>query len=152
MEHIYVQISGQKLMSNLEKNYKMSLNSLNQALAISSFEARLPRFFSSDIKTHIKKDESYFPGIKNWDEWDLPNDGFRYRLKQKLHLFKTGHLETLESELESLSPFYNLCVLALTESVADNLIKFVDDTYNEYARSKYGSRKAWHITTRLAKA
>ena len=85
---------------------------------------------------------------------DIPNDGYRDRLKSELYMFKTGQLETLESELEPLIPFYNLPVLALTEFVVwcDNFIKLLDDTYNEYARSKYGSKKAWHITTRLAKA
>lgn len=47
-----------------------------------------------------------------------------------------------------------MCILALTESVAwvDSLVKFVDDTYNEYSRSRYGTKKAWSITTRLAKS
>jgi len=154
MEHVFVQINGQKLLANLEKIYKMDLRSNNQALAISSFETRLPRFFSQDLKLHVKKDESYFHGIKSWDEWDLPNDGYRDRLNVELHLFKVGHKETLDHELEHLSPFHNLCVLALTESVAwvDSLIKFIDDTFNEYSRSRYGSKKAWHITTRLAKS
>ena len=155
MEHVFVQINGQKLLANLEKIYKMDLRSNNnQALAISSFETRLPRFFSQDLKVHVRKDESYFHGIKSWDEWDLPNDGYRDRLNVELHLFKVGHQETLDHELEHLSPFHNLCVLALTESVAwvDGLIKFVDDTFNEYSRSRYGHKKAWHITTRLAKS
>jgi len=154
MEHVFVQINGQKLLANLEKIYKMDLRSNNQALAISSFETRLPRFFSQDLKVHVRKDESYFHGIKSWDEWDLPNDGYRDRLNVELHLFKVGHQETLDHELEHLSPFHNLCVLALTESVAwvDGLIKFVDDTFNEYSRSRYGNKKAWHITTRLAKS
>ena len=143
-EHVYVQMTGQKLISNLEKIYKMKLRSNNQALAISSFESRLPRFFTQDIKSPIRKDESYFPAIKSWDDWDLPNDGYRDRLNMELHLFKTGHQEALEAELEPLSPFYNLCILALTESVSwvDSLIKFLDDTYNEYSRSRYCSKKA----------
>jgi len=154
MEHVFVQINGQKLLANLEKIYKMDLKSNNQALAISSFETRLPRFFTQDLKMHVKKDESYFNGIKSWDEWDMPNDGFRDRLNVELHLFKVGHQETLDTELTHLSPFHNLCVLALTESVAwvDSLVKFVDDTYNEYSRSRYGTKKAWSITTRLAKS
>ena len=154
MEHVYVQITGQKLLANLEKIYKMSLKTNNQALAISSFESRLPRFFSQEAKVYVRKDESYFPGIKTWDEWDLPNDGYRDRLKLELYMFKVGHQETLENELERLSPYHNLCVLALTEAIAwsDGLLKFIDDTYNEYSRSKYGSKKAWHLTTLLAKA
>jgi len=154
MEHVFVQINGQKLLANLEKIYKMDLRSNNQALAISSFETRLPRFFTQDSKIHVKKDESYFHGIRSWDEWDMPNDGFRDRLNVELHMFKVGHQETLENELAHLSPFHNLCILALTESVAwvDSLVKFIDDTYNEYSRSRYGTKKAWNITTRLAKS
>jgi len=153
-EHVHVQISGQKLMSNLEKIYKMSLRSNNQALAITSFEARLPRFFSTDNKHYIRKDESYFPAIKSWDDWDLPNDGHRDRLKQELHLFKTGHQFLLDTELTPLTPYHTLCQLALTESVAwvEGICKFIDETYNEYARSRYGTKRAWHITTRLGKA
>jgi len=154
MEHVHIQMTGQKLISNLEKIYKMALRNNNQALAISSFEARLPRFFATDTRSFVRKDESYFPAIKSWDDWDLPNDGFRDRLNLELQLFKSGHQETLESELVPLSPYYNLCVLALTESVSwiDRLIKFLDDTFNEYSRSRYGPKKAWHITTRLGKA
>ena len=153
-EHVYAQIHGQKLMSNFEKIYKMKLSSNNAALAITSFEARLPRFFSSDNKNYIRKDESYFPAIKSWDDWDLPNDGHRDRLKQELHLFKTGHQFLLDTELTSLTPFHTLCQLALTESVSwvEGICKFLDETYNEYSRSRYGSKRAWHITTRLGKA
>ena len=154
LEHVFVQMTGQKLISNLEQIHKMKLRSNNQALAISSFESRLPRIFTLDSKSPIRKDESYFPSIKNWDDWDLPNDGYRDRLNIELHLFKTGHQETLEAELVPLSPFYNLCILALTESVSwmEGLMKFLDDTYNEYSRSRYSPKKAWHITTRLARA
>jgi len=154
MEHIQVQITGQKLISNLEKIYKMSLDSNNQALAISSFETRVPRFFSSESKNYVRKDESYFSSIKTWDEWDLPHDGYRDRLNEELHLFKRGHQFLIDSELSAMTPFHTLRHLALTESVAwiEGLMKFLDDTYNEYSRSRFGSKKAWHITTRLAKA
>ena len=59
MEHVQVQITGQKLISNFEKFHKMSLDSNNQALAISSFESRVPRFFTSESKHFVRKDESY---------------------------------------------------------------------------------------------
>jgi len=154
MEHVQVQITGQKLMSNLEKIYKMSLDSNNQALAISSFETRIPRFFSNESKHYVKKDESYFSSIKAWDDWDLPHDGYRDRLNQELHLFKKGHQFLIDTDLPAMSPFHTLCNLALTESVAwvESLMKFLDDTYNEYSRSRFGSKRAWHITTRLAKS
>jgi len=132
----------------------MSLDSNNQALAISSFESRVPRFFTSESKHFVRKDESYFSSIKSWDDWDLPHDGYRDRLNEELHLFKQGHQFLLDTELTPMSPFHTLCNLALTESVAwvEGLMKFLDDTYNEYSRSRFGQKKSWHITTRLAKA
>jgi len=154
MEHVQVQITGQKLISNFEKIYKMSLDSNNQALAISSFEARVPRFFSSESRHFVRKDESYFSAIKCWDDWDLPHDGHRDRLNQELHLFKQGHQFLIDTELTPMTPFHTLCNLALTETVAwiEGLMKFLDDTFNEYSCSRFGQKKAWHITTRLAKA
>jgi len=118
MEHVHVQMTGQKLISNLEKIYKMALRRNNQALAISSFEACLPQFFFTETRLFVRKDESYFRSIKSWDGWDLSNYGYRGRLNMELKLFKSGHQEILESELTPLSPYYNLCVLALTESVS----------------------------------
>jgi len=32
------------------------------------------------------------------------------------------------------------------------LVKFIDDTYREYNRAHYDTRKAWHVTTKLAVA
>jgi hypothetical protein len=41
----------------------------------------------------------------------------------------------------------------LTESVAwiAGFIQFVDEYYRDLTRAKFGSTKAWHMTTRLAK-
>ena len=33
----------------------------------------------------------------------------------------------------------------------EEFIRFMDDTYNEYADSKFNAKKAWNITTRLAR-
>jgi hypothetical protein len=42
---------------------------------------------------------------------------------------------------------------ALTESIAwiTGFIQFVDEYYRDLTRAKFGSVKAWHVTTRLAK-
>ena len=51
------------------------------------------------------------------------------------------------------SPHLVFVILTLTESIAwvEDIIKFLDDTYKEYVLARFGKRKAWHISTRLAK-
>ena len=52
------------------------------------------------------------------------------------------------------SPLYQLATSSLTESIAwvTGLINYIDVTYDEYSAGKFGSSKAWHVTTKLAMA
>jgi len=154
MEHVYCQIVGQKLLSNLERIYKMKMTSNNQAVAMTSFETRLPKFFMGDsrVMTVVKSGDSYFKAIKSWEEWNSPDDGYRDQLKAEVHRFEVGHNETINGTLDSLSPFHTLCNKTLTDSCGwvHRLVKFIDDTYREYNRAHYNARKAWHVTTKLA--
>jgi len=66
IEHVYTtQIVGQKILSNLEKVYKMKLNTNNQAVTLTSFETRIPKFFCGESKSMavMKEGESYFKMI-----------------------------------------------------------------------------------------
>jgi len=45
MEHVWTQIVGQKILTNLEKVYKMKLSSNNQAVTLTSFETRIQNSF-----------------------------------------------------------------------------------------------------------
>ena len=156
MEHVWTQIVGQKILSNLEKVYKMKLRSNNQAVTLTSYETRIPKFFVGESRSLgvVKEGESYFKMIKSWEDWNTPNDGFRDQLKNELTVFDLGHSETIESELEPLTVFHSLVSKTLADSItwANKLIKFIDDTYREYSRARYGTKKAWHVTTKLAVA
>jgi len=92
----------------------------------------------------VKEGDSYFKMIKTWEDWNTPHDGFRDQLKRELSVFDLGHNETISSECEPLSVFHSLVSKTLSDSItwANKLIKFVDDTYREYSRARYGSRKA----------
>jgi hypothetical protein len=48
---------------------------------------------------------------------------------------------------------YAISRLALTESMGwiEGFITFMDTYYRELTKAKFGSAKAWHVTTRLAK-
>jgi len=155
-EHVYTQLAGQKILTNLEKIYKMKLSNNNQAVALTSFETRIPKVFCGESRSvvMVRDGESYFKSIKGWDEWNTPNDGYRDQIKRELTVFEIGHKETLEAELEPLSIFHTLCSKSLTDAVGwgHKLIKFIDDTYREYSRARYSSKKAWHVATKLAVA
>jgi len=154
MEHVWMQSGGQKILSSLERASKIKLHTNNQAVTLTSFETRIPKFFSGDSKTMgvVKEGDSYFKLIKTWEEWNTPHDGFRDQLKRELSVFELGHSETISSELEQLTVFHSLVSKALADSItwANKLIKFIDDTFREYSRARYGAKKAWHVTTKLA--
>ena len=118
----------------MERVYKLTLATINQALTITSLEVRLPRFLCKDYGFKvIKVHASYFDNIENYEDWNLPNDGIRDRLKKKLFIFSQSHLNTINDSCDILSPFGILVILTLTESVAwvEDIIKFIDDTYKE---------------------
>lgn len=100
----------------------------------------------------VKEGESYFKMIKSWEDWNTPHDGFRDQLKRELSLFDVGHNATISAELELLSVFHSLVSKSLLDSItwANKLVKFINDTFREYSRAMYGSKKAWHVTTKLA--
>ena len=68
--------------------------------------------------------------------------------------FRRSHLATIRERIPIKSPLYNLATSSLTESIAwtTGLINYIDHTYEEYSAGKFGSTKAWHVTTKLAMA
>ena len=156
MAHVHDAISGVNLMGNLGRVYKMKLSHNHQAVAIVSYKSRIPKYFVSTSSGYsiVRKDESYFSAIKSWDDWDLPNDGFRDRLDKFLADFEEGFGRDLDSAMEPNSLFHTVATKALSNSVhwVRGLMKFMDDTYNEYHRAHYNGKTAWYITTRLARS
>jgi len=156
LEHVYTQIAGQKILTNLGQIHKMKLSNNNQAVDLTSFETRIPKVFCGESRSVgiVRDGDSYFKSIKSWDDWNTPNDGYRDQIKRELTVFEIGHKETLEAELEPLSVFHTLCSKSLTDSVGwgHKLIKFIDDTFREYSRARYSTKKAWHVATKLGVA
>lgn len=154
MEHLQNQMCGDgELLKRLERVYKLKLATLMQGNTITSFESKIPKFFSNTIgHSVVRRDQSYFPTLKNFSDWDLPYDGFRQRLLDEMEDFRVSHAEAIERNLEPLSPVYSIAVLSLQTlcSFLIALVAFIDETYKEYVRAKYGSGVAWHVTTLLA--
>ena len=155
MEHINQQITGMDSLSSLGKLYKLKLRTISEGVAITSFENNNPRFLtSSGAHAVVDSESSYFTHIPTYVKWNDPLEGFKKRWKSELNIFRTSHLEFLQSHLNSTSPMYQLALTSLTESVSWVLgfINYIDETYIQYASGKFGTKKSWHITTKLATA
>ena len=60
----------------------------------------------------------------------------------------------MQNHLNASSPIYSLALTSLTESVSYimGLINYIDKTYAQYSSGKFGNKKAWHVSTKLATA
>jgi ubiquinone biosynthesis protein UbiJ len=154
LEHIQVQSFGQDSIKTLESLIKLKIKTMADGLAMTSFEQKLPRFFKKGT-THkvIKNDASHFDTIASFDEWDAPGSGFRVQLKEELVTFRAAHLENIDNALDRDSIACAVATMALTESVAwiEGFIVFIDDYHRDLTKAKFGTKKAWHVATRLGK-
>jgi hypothetical protein len=154
LEHIQVQSFGQDLIKTLESLIKLKIKTMADGLAMTSFEQKVPQFFKK-AATHkvIKDDASHFDTIASFDEWDSPGSGFRVQLKDELVTFRAAHLENIDNALERDSIACAVATMALTESVSwiEGFILFLDDYHRDLTKAKFGTKKAWHVATRLGK-
>ena len=152
MEHIQVQSFGQDSIKTLESLIKLKIKTMADALAMTAFEQKIPRFFKK-ASSHkvIKDDASFFDTVCSWDKWDAPGTGFRAQLKDELVTFRAARLENIDNALERDSIGYAVAIMALTESVSwiEGFIVFIDDYHRDLTKAKFGVKKAWHVATRL---
>jgi hypothetical protein len=130
MEHVHSIIGCQPIIGNLEKFYKLKIETLSDGLAMTSFETQIPRFFCKPMAySVVKNDASYFDEIVSNEEWQMPGDGYRDKLKEELTMFRTSHQGNIDLALDRDSPAYAVASMALTESVSwvEGFIVFIDD-------------------------
>jgi hypothetical protein len=154
MEHIQTAIAGQDSISMLEKLLKLKVKTLADGLAMKSYENKIPRYFSqSSGHKVVKHDASYFDNIATHEEWDTPITGFRARLKEELQTFRSAHLENIDETLLRDSLSYAVANMALTDAVSwlEGFIVFIDDYHRDLTKARFGTKKAWHVTTRLGR-
>ena len=155
MEHVHQSITGFDSLKQLHNVYKLKLSTISEALSVTSFEVSVPRFLSSSgAHTVVSNDTSYFSHISSYKKWNDPSSGFKNRLKRELENFRRAHLSTIRERIAMKCPMYHLATSSLTESIswATGLINYIDNTYEEYSAGKFGTAKAWHVTTKLAMA
>jgi hypothetical protein len=152
MEHIWETISGTDVLKRMEKLVKIKLTTVSEGIAISSFEAPIPKFFSAPGHRVIKMNESYWSRITCWADWEEPNTGCKITLSDALSQFRAAHQQAIDIQLEPGSTFHNLCTLSLTDSVAfiEAFLTHVENWQREMMLSKFGAAKAFHVNTRVA--
>jgi hypothetical protein len=101
----------------------------------------------------VKYDTSHFNTVVSFDEWDTPGLGFLLQLKEELVTFRDAHLENIDNALERDSIAYAVATMTLRESVSwvEGFIVFLDDYHLDLTKAKFGTKKAWHVATRLGK-
>jgi len=153
MEHIHHSTTGSDAIAKLNGLYKLKIGTISQGLAITSFDCNIPKFFSKSAYHRVVKDfQSHFDQITDFDLWDQANDGYKDTLKAQVLEFQVSHTQHIDEELVAGSKIHTLAILSLSASVTFTtaLVDFMSDTYKEYIVSKFSSKKAWSITTRLA--
>lgn len=135
------------------KASKLNFNGIAETTAVDSFGFKIPIYFSANKDGSIIRDnQSYFSKIRNFSDWSHPHEGKREKLKQRLEDFRYSFESIITQNTVALSKFNLLCLRALADCLSwtEDLMKFIDDTYNTYYLAHFGADKAWHVTTRLA--
>ena len=155
MEHVEQKIKGVDALARLEKVHKIKLPSNSEAVAIASFQIMLPRYFCKQGDHQvIDATESYFTNIKSFAEWNNASSGFKFKLKRQMERFRKHQLATIRAKLDPSSKMFAIATSSVSDTLAwtYELINYIDVTYAEYSEGKFGVKKSWHITTKLATA
>jgi hypothetical protein len=154
-ERIFYNMDNTDTLARLQQCYKIKVTTIADGVAITSFDSKIPKFFSrSHGHKVVKADGSFLDSIASYQEWDDPGTGYRLRLLEELSNFEDIHGTYLEEYFSyETGQGYSISRLALTESMGwiEGFITFIDTYYRELTKAKFGSAKAWHVTTRLAK-
>jgi hypothetical protein len=121
---------------------------------MSSFEQAIPKFLSTGGSVVIKDDSSYLSKISNWSNSDYPDTGLCQSLKDELEIFKRSYGSEIENTLDQESRVYTVACLALSGSavsITEALVKFRDNCVKQLTTARFSVKKAFHVTSRLAK-
>jgi hypothetical protein len=81
----------------------------------------------------------------------VTNSGYQTRLKEELVTFRAAHQNNIDETMERFLFGYTVATMALTASISwiEGFIVFLDNYQQDLAKTKFGTKKAWHVTTRL---
>jgi hypothetical protein len=140
-ERIHHSMSNVSTLSVMQQLVKIKVQSIADGSAITSFDQRIPKFFSkSSGHKVIKEAASFLDLVPLWNDWDDAQKGFCLQLEEELIAFEEAHSEEIEFLQEYSMKAYTVAKLALTASVAwiHGFISFFDTYYRELNKAKFG--------------
>jgi hypothetical protein len=152
-EHINANLLGGEFLKNFRRVHKLQILMLAQGYSMSSFEQAIPKILSKPGSVVIKDDSPYLSCVATWSDWDYLDTGLPQSIKQELEVFKKAHRLEIENTLDQDSGIYTVACLALSDlvSIIEALITFIDNFVKHLTTAKFSVKKAFHVTTRLAK-
>ena len=155
MEHISRQINGKEGLKTMTDLYKLKFMKMNaEAIGITSYESQIPRFFTEAGSHKVHSDKvSFFSKIKTYNDWSILLDGFKAEWKKQLQDFRVTHSQTIADAYYLNNSMKTIARVSLSTTVSWCLsfIDFIDNTYQRYSDGKFGTRKAWQVTTKLGR-
>ena len=152
-ENLFHTLDGQGFLKTFQAINKLSIGTLSRSSAMTSFERPMPKLFSTGVSKVIRMPESHFDKMLSYEDWILSESGLLAIHKDLLSDFESSHRASIQDQLEEGSAARLVAMLLLSESISiiDNLFKFMEEYMKHLTTSKFDTKRAWHITTRLAK-
>lgn len=154
LEHIHYALEGIDTITTMEKLYKIKVTCIANCVAMTSFDTKTPKLFCKVLGYQVLKgDTSYLDATSTHNDWADVGTGFKMRLQEALMEFQELHGTFIDQAVKVGSKSHTLAHAALTKLVAwlIGFIHFIDEYYRELSKAKFGTAKACHVTTRLAK-
>jgi hypothetical protein len=100
-EYVFHAIEGIDTMATMEKLYKIKVSCIADSVAMTSFDAKTPKYFSR-VQGHrvLKLDASYFDTIVSHSDWADIGTGFKMRLQEALAEFQESHACFIDQAVE----------------------------------------------------
>jgi hypothetical protein len=145
-------------LAHLQKLYKIKVTTIANGITITSFDSKIPKFFSRSHRHKVVTSDGLFLDLigsySSSGTIQARAIGFvcRKNWQTLMTSIVLSYLEEYFSSYETGQGF-SICHLALAESMdwIEGFITFINNYYRELSKAKFGAAKAWHVTTRLAK-
>jgi hypothetical protein len=91
-ERVFYNMDNLDTLQRLQQCYKIKVTAIADGVAITSFDSKIPKFFSKSHGHKVVKTDSYFfDAIGSYQDWDDPSTGYRLRLQEELSNFEDIH-------------------------------------------------------------
>jgi hypothetical protein len=101
-QHIYHAIKGMDTIATMEKLYKIKVSCIANRVAMTSFVAKTPKYFSK-LHGHqvLKMDASYFNTITSHSDWSDVATGYKMKLQEALVEFQESQGKFIDQAVEN---------------------------------------------------